>query len=514
MVDTTGRDRIFRNVLASWTGHLVFVAAGFIMPHMIDNHIGQAELGIWDFSWSLVNYFHLAGIGIGSAVNRFVAKCIASQDTDKLNRIVSSVWVIQIIAGMVIAMGSLTVAWQLPYFFGEKLGDNSLTAQLVVLLLGFNVAVQMALDSYRGVVTGCHRWDIHNFISSAEYLLIVLGMIIALVLGGHLVSMSVVYLCGTILGESARVWITHRICPQLKIRIAYFSWKRAGELFQFGLKGVIGLVYNLVIIQGTSILVASFLGPAALAILSRPLSLIRHSETIVNKFALVLTPTAGSMQGSGNDEGVRDLYCQSARLGAFLSLPILLFMSILGDPILGLWMGERYEHGVLMSILSVGFFLPISLQSVFTILTGLNLHGKVGITSSGASIAVFGIGVLVLPSIGWDLNKAAALIAISATVGVGIIRPIYGCSKLGISPVRFFITTFMMPIFCNLPFLVCLIINRELITGRPLVSVVTGAASAAILLVPIYWRAIVPNDKRTEIQEKIIFFFRKASGSI
>ena len=49
-----GRDRLVSNVIWSWAGHLVFVISGFLMPRLIDSHIGQVSLGVWDFCWSIV----------------------------------------------------------------------------------------------------------------------------------------------------------------------------------------------------------------------------------------------------------------------------------------------------------------------------------------------------------------------------------------------------------------------------------------------------------------------------
>lgn len=84
--DVTGRDRITRNVLASWGGYGVFIVAGFIMPRLIDTRIGQEALGVWDFAWSLVAYFSLVQAGVVSSVNRFVAKYQAVGDLDGVNR--------------------------------------------------------------------------------------------------------------------------------------------------------------------------------------------------------------------------------------------------------------------------------------------------------------------------------------------------------------------------------------------------------------------------------------------
>ncbi len=72
--DLSGRGRMVWNVVASWLGHSVFVVAGFFLPRIIDRHLGQVGLGIWDFGWSLVSYLGIAQVGVGSSVNRYVAK--------------------------------------------------------------------------------------------------------------------------------------------------------------------------------------------------------------------------------------------------------------------------------------------------------------------------------------------------------------------------------------------------------------------------------------------------------
>src|SRR6185312_6131153 len=72
--DSSGRDRLAWNAMASWAGHFVFIVAGFVMPRQIDRHLGQVGLGIWDFGWTAVNYFILAQIGVGVSVNRYVAR--------------------------------------------------------------------------------------------------------------------------------------------------------------------------------------------------------------------------------------------------------------------------------------------------------------------------------------------------------------------------------------------------------------------------------------------------------
>lgn len=501
--DMSGRDRLFRNVVASWAGHLVFIVAGFILPRMIDRQIGQAELGIWDFSWSLVNYFGMAGLGIGSSVNRYVAKYRSSQETQKLRTAVSSVFVIQLIASLIIAGLTGAATWSIPIFFAERFGGYHVTAQYVVLLLGLSLAVQMAFDTFRGVITGCHRWDVHNGLNAVTYAATVGAMIFSMMQGGRLVSLGAVYLGGTLLSELARAFLAYRICPLISVDLNYFSLRQAGAMLKFGIKGIVGGIAYVVIFQATSILIASHMGPAALAIFSRPAALVRVIENIISKFAMILTPTAGSLQSTDQIGELQGLFLESARIGVFLTLPGVIFLAFLGGPILEIWMGAAYGSGMVVSILALGAFLPISLQSVFTILTGMNLHGRVGLVSSLVSIFLFAAGAVVLTIIGWDLTNASALLAISFTAGVGILRSIYGCLKLEIPIMQFLRRAFLQPLACGLPFAACLAFNRIFIVDQPVMSAMVGFASAIAVLGPLYWRYVVPESKRAKIRSII-----------
>jgi O-antigen/teichoic acid export membrane protein len=274
-------------------------------------------------------------------------------------------------------------------------------------------------------------------------------------------------------------------------------------MLKFGIKGIVGGIAYVVIFQATSILVASHMGPAALAIFSRPAALVRVLENLVSKFAMILTPTAGSLQSTGQIGELQRLFLQSARIGVFLTLPGVIFLTFLGGPILEIWMGAAYGSGIVVSILAVGLFLPISLQSVFTILTGMNLHGKVGFVSSLFSIFIFAAGAVVLTVIGWDLAKASALLAISVTAGLGILRSVYGCLKLKIPIMQFLRGTFLQPFACGLPFAACLGINRIFIVDQPVISTSIGLFSAVAVLGPLYWRYVVPESKRAKIRSII-----------
>jgi O-antigen/teichoic acid export membrane protein len=481
------------NVLTSWGGHFVFIVAGFILPRIIDRQIGQVSLGVWDFSWSLVNYFSLAGIGIGSSVNRHVAMCRAENNLEEMNRTVSSVQFVQLIIAVVVLLLTAGAVFSMPWLFAKRLGSEIGAAVWVVGLLGASLAVQMAFDTSRGVITGCHRWDLHNGINSGSHAFAVMGMIIALHLGGGLVSLGLIHFFITIATEISRVAISRRVCPELKTRVDYVGWEHARRMLVFGGKSVIAGFPSMIVLQGSSLLVAGHLGPAALAIFSRPGGLLRNAQTFVGKYAYVLTPTAGSLQGKDQFDELRNLVIKSTRFCVFLTLPIITFLAIMGDPILRIWMGPRYEQGILLAIFAIGYFLPMTQMPVLSIMVGMNLHGRVGFASLVVTLVTFGLGAIFLHSYGWTLERGALLSIIPLSLGNGIVILIYACRHLNISITEYLSGSFLVPLACAVPFTVSLVVCRVLFNDRPLVALGWGVAAMILIIGPLYIRYVLPN---------------------
>lgn len=501
--DLTGRDRLSSNVIYSWGSQIVFVITGFIMPRLIDQHVGQFSLGIWDFCWSIVNYLNLASLGVGSSINRYVARHRANSDIIGLRESVSSVMCIQLIIAVFVLLSTATITWLMPLLFGNQLGAEMDVTRWVVALLGSGLAFQMAFDSSRGVMTGCHRWDLHNGIHAGSHVISMALMILVLNRGGGLRDLGLVHLSVVIVTEIFRTYLAHRICPELQVKLSYIKWPRAKEMLLFGSKTIVAGLPQLLTIQITNIIVVSALGPAALAVFSRPVALVRHVETFMNKFAFVLTPMAGSLQTNECTDELRQFFLETSRYGVALTLPILLFLVFFGDTILNLWMGDRYTHGIVLAILAIGYFLPISQNSAIRILMGLNMHGRISIINLAATFTIFIIGSLTIHAAGWTISNAAILISVSLTAGNGLIVPIMACRRLNIPFIDYLKNTFTLPVSCGVVFAAWLIISRIPFSGTPLTALAIAIAGGGAIITTLYFRYLLPDATRAKILDKI-----------
>jgi len=497
--DLTGRDRLVSNVIFSWGANLVFIAAGFVMPRMINQHLGQAVLGVWDFAWSFVSYFNMVEAGIGGAVSRYVAKYRMAGDISGLNRIMSSASCVLAVAGMLVLVMTVAFALSLPQLFGTRLRENTHVAQWVLLALGVSMGIQVSCSAFSGVLTGCHRWNLSNMVCSGWYGVTVVAMILALLLGKGLPSLAAVTLVGLILDRVTTVILAYRVCKGLHLNCSLVGWKTVKELYVFGGKSLIPIVSKLLLNQTTSLLIVAYLGPAALALYSRPRSLILQVDKLVQQMATTLTPTTSSLQHSGHLEEIQRLLVKSVRYSLYLLLPLVLTLTFFGGPIIELWMGPKYANGLLPAIIAIGFLVPIGQTSATRVLVGLNAHGRAGMAELVASLCSVGLALLVLQYLRWGLAGVAFAVTLPLTVMNLTYLPRLVCRRIGIDMRRYFLSVAAGPLVHVLPFVACLIVARIISHSRPLTGLVFGGAAGGLSLAVVYYRHALPDRIRSRI---------------
>lgn len=355
--DPTGRDRLTWNVLVSWASMAVNIVLGFVMPRLVDEQLGQVSLGIWDFAWALANYITLVNLGVGSNAARYMASFAVDGDVGRLQRIVSSAHVVQVAIGTAVAIAAVCVAATLDQWLPAEMAERNNEAKWVLLLLGLSIAIEMYFDAWRGVLTGIHRWDLHNGINTLHSVLSATTMLSALLAGYGLIGMASMYCASSLVSELVRWRAARRHCPEARIQFALANRDDIRLVSLFGFKNVIAMAGPLLVQQTLSVLITLRLGPAMLAIFSRPTALTRPVEMMVYKFAFVLMPMAGSMQAQGDPAALRRFFIDMCEVGWALAIPGGLFLMLLGPDIIELWMGADYVSREMIVALAGGGML-------------------------------------------------------------------------------------------------------------------------------------------------------------
>jgi O-antigen/teichoic acid export membrane protein len=463
--DIHGRDRLHINVIASWGGLIVRIISGFILPRLIDKNIGQVELGIWDFAWSIVNYFTLVQLGINSSINRYVALYRAKNDVQGVNRSVSSVYFILLFMALFVVILSICSTWFVSLFFRNKLGDHLLVTQWLIVILGVSLAVHVSMSTFGSVLTGCYRNDLQNGTFAFAQIVTLIGMVIILLKGKGLIGLSIVYLAGEIFRELLRFIFAFRVFPGLKVRRKLFQMQTAKEMLRFGGKTFLFVLGEIFLSQTVNVLIVAFIGPAGLALYSRPRVLVRYVRVFLSKYSIVLVPTISSQHSQGDQKELIEFIIKSVKYGIYFFLPIIIFLFITGGNLIQIWMGVKYRNDLLLRIIAFGYFAFIAYLPLFNILMGLNLHGRPSIANFIASCMALLLSYISLSYFSGGLIGIAVAISIPLTIVHGIYIPVFACKHLKIPIRQFIINVWKGPVLCCIPYTVCLLIVSWFIAG-------------------------------------------------
>ena len=500
--DLTGRSRLGRNVTFAWGGYMVNIAAGFIMPRLISDRLGQTTLGIWDFSWGIVTYFSLVQLNLGSSINRYVAAHRTAKDRDGLCRSVSTVGLALNISAALAALLTLAAFFWIVPLFASRLGSELSTARWVVLCLGFEIAIGLLFTVYGGVLAGCHRWDIHNTVSVITYAVMAVGMIATLLGGGGLVAVALVHCLSTSGGEVARMFLAKRVCPELRINYRQATWTTFLEQARFSAKSLIPRLAEMVSGQSLVYLLTLYFGPAMLAVYSRSQNLVRQGSTLAAKFGFILVPTASSMHSASDHASLRQTFRDSVRQIALLGMPMSVTLGVAGDYVIRLWMGAAYVYPGLMTIMAIAAFPAWVQEPIWSILTGMNQHGRVAWAKFVAACVAALTLIVAVTMFGAGLRGAAIAFLLPQLIVDVAITPALACRRIGLSVRSYYADVLLKPFLCSLPYGILLFLTTQTFGEHLNLAIMLGLSSL-LALAGIYWFFVFPPALRYGLRAKL-----------
>lgn len=491
---------IARSVAANWVGQIIFIVSGFVLPRLIDRHIGQELLGVWDLGWTTVAYLTLLNAGIASSVNRFVARYRVQRDWDAMNRATSCCGFLFICTSSAAAIVTIALtiglARILPETFGEHVGE----ARWVVLFLGLSSAAGMSVAVFNGVITGHQRYDLVMYIETGSHIVAFAGTIVALVLGHGLRVMAVVFFTAKALECVAKIVTAYRICPQLHLSPRSVSKAGVWEVTAFGGKYFVHQLSRITLYQGNSLLIAAFLGPAALAVYARAMGLVNYADKMLFEFGKVLIPSASSLQAQNADVPLERLILHSLRYSLLIALPMILGLSILGASLMRVWMGPEYAELPLLTILAVGHLAAFAQTGPFYILLGMNRHG-VPALSMAAAAAISIVTTLVCLTVFYtSLVGVTCSVGGSVTAAYLFVTPWVITRASGLSLWRYFLETVPGAVLAVLPFTLWLVAARLLLAPNDKLVLLAGALGGGAILLASYWRTAVPQAIKDHVR--------------
>ena len=498
---------VLRNVFSNWGSYLVSAFVGFFLAPFILHSLGNTGYGLWTLVIAVTGYFGLLDLGIRSSVGRFVARYLALQDGERVNRTINTALVL-LACGSALALLATTVIVQL--FFDRFHVEPELRSagKIALMITGLNMACVLPLAIFSAVLIGMERYDILSAMSIFGELARALLVVSFLKAGYGLVALALVALATTFVQYSAIGIGAKLMYRPLALGFRFIDRQTARDLLGFGIYRFIWTVANQLIFYTDSVVIGLFVGAGAITRYAIAGSLINYGRNIVSLATDTLYPSAIRMDAREDLAGLQRLLLVGTRIALFLALPLCLGFFFLGGQFIALWMGKEYaSSAIFLMILTIPQIGSMSQNVCALILAGMAKHKMLAFIVLAEGIANLALSIVLVRRFG--VVGVAWGTVVPHLLCTTLIVPLYTLRLLKLSVRDYLLKGVLRPVLCALPVAVFAYAVSQQMPTATLLQFVAEVALIGALFGILTFRFSLDSDQRTAITGRVRAIFHR-----
>ena len=386
---------------------------------MILNGLGDVSYGVWSLVSNVLGYFVVLN-SLQTAGTKYLAEYVAVHDYSNVRKLLGTSFVfnlgVGIMGGVIIfllARPLVTDLFDIP---------KELQTQSVLAFQLSSIGFALSTLGWWGtaVLAGMQRFDWLTGVAVLNNTLYILGSLIAVLLGWGVIGVVAANLVGLTFSAAVYMAVTRRLLPNVNWWLA-FDWMMFRRIFSYGFYSTTHIVFGLIAVQLDRTLLGVWVGAAAVATYSVPLSVANRIHQLCSKALEVVFPLASGLEAQQQSGQLKRLFLRAQNLNVVLVLVVSVPLLILANEILTYWIDKEFaEKATLVFQMLVIAYALLALNVVMSaIIAGLG-HPEVNM---GFAV-VIGLGnllgyVLFIPR--WGVNGAG----IASIFGSVISLPLY-----------------------------------------------------------------------------------------
>ena len=148
--------------------------------------MSKAQLGIWDYGWSICAYIALATSSLGSATGHYVGRYATSKSWDLLNRTLGATMALMLYGCAIATALTFVITACIPSLIATPSQSLLEDAKFLVFCMGLASCLGTLTMVYGGVLVGRSRFDLLNIVGGVSDLLMIVGLFVCILAGGGL----------------------------------------------------------------------------------------------------------------------------------------------------------------------------------------------------------------------------------------------------------------------------------------------------------------------------------------
>ncbi|OGJ91616.1 MAG: hypothetical protein A2268_08930 [Candidatus Raymondbacteria bacterium RifOxyA12_full_50_37] len=458
----------------------LYSVSTLILVPIAVKQLGMDVYGIWVLYCSLAAFFLLAQFGLSTSFERFIAAYRASNDHEKLMRVVAtSFYSLCVIAIVIFAVSALCAEHVISWFAGTQVSRYQ--ELLFIWFMGIN-AVMLVNQIFMAVPRGYLRYDISSFIGIAARL-VETGLSIAFLLTGSGLAAFIWGLgASCVISTCAGFWVTSRTLGKWPIAPRMFSGSMLLELYRFGIYTQASFFAMWASANMDKLIISRLFGSYYVGLYdigTRIPLLVRNTFSLI--FA-VLVPRASELFATGARNTLQRIYRHGSRYLAILSSAAAALLIPTAGSILELWLrkpADRLEIFVFQAIM-VGVAVQLTAGIGSSVIRGVNKPYFETIANTGMALVnvVFSLSLCLL----YGMNGVAWGTVLSLVAGT-IFFEVLVNRELQVDQSSFFLTDIAVPFLWSLACTVAGVFVFPLLCSRFFMDVSPVMALAASVCV-------------------------------
>ncbi len=403
-----------RNVTTNYLVAVVIVAVGFITTPILTHNLGILRYGVWALIGSLIPFLELLELGFANATVAFVSRHLELEDDDKVGATLNTSFLVLSVLGTIAFAGVVVFAIFLPDIITSIPKSLVGQAQFLLLLLAFDMAVSIPMDTFGGALCALQRFDLLNYSLITVVVLQGIGWVIVLRFHEGLIALGVVTVTISLAGQVSRLVMVHRLLPWFRISLRRFDRSIVRSFSSASGWYSIVEVSEAVIGLSDVLIVGAAAGVRAAAIYAVAQRLALLPLRIVQPRTFVLFTKAGQLAARDNRSGLRESTDEVVRFVQCLSVPAAIALGFLAGPTIEAWVGPLYrEAAPVIGLLCLAAVVQAWALALKTAINGAGRPTLVAI--------VYGIEAVIHVALGIALASRHGALGMAEATLIGVV---------------------------------------------------------------------------------------------
>jgi O-antigen/teichoic acid export membrane protein len=502
------RVRLLQSLSTQWLRFGVNIVVGILLAPFVLHRLGDEAFGLYVLVFSVTGYYGLLNFGIGVSLVRYVARFIARNEMEDLNRFVNTAFFTYCFLGVAVLGSAVVGAIYVDSVF-RITQDFHRTAQILFLMVGAAVAVGFPLGIFGGILSGLQRFSTLNLLGIGCTLTRAALVVLVLTHGLGLIGV-----CAVTVGIRAILPLIYSVIVfkalPLRISLSYFDKASFKLMLNYSLPAFVVSVGTSFFFQADETITAMFVSAAAVTYFAIGARLTRYGTGFTDALADLFNPLASQYDATNNLDGLQKMLVQGTRACALTAFPFLVLLAVLGKPIITVWMGARYvsSYPVLL-ILLVPFVLSRAEDATRRILYGMARHSFIAYVRSAEGIVNVILSVILAPRFGIIGVALGTAIPMAAT-GL-FFYPVHLCRLLKVSLTHYVYQGFVAALVFCLPLTAVLILLKRAFPVPGYGSLAIQAGGGALVYGSLLlWFFLTRDPLGMQVRHRLTHYMRHA----